>query len=325
MTPSEPRRPYRVSGIGSDAPRGDGPRPDEATVEGGRPGEVVDLCAQTDGARSSSAAELERELSKLNRRSLASILRQATAVVVPRAPYYGVLAAFPLPPQSTRLWRKRARATLRLVRTDSALHPAANWVSELLVRPVDRWPSASRLAQSARRVEDSEFTRISQGYALLCEGAAGRAVNVFRGIEERVRVLRHAWRVHEGLALALELIGRTEEALATMETAAEDPRRGVSAVAEGLRLALLHGTQLQARRSAARLDMLVEERAPAFAAVFARMRLRGRILGFASPASPALAALVEELALEPGTPSGRIAGLIANGGTLRVEGRADPS
>ena len=252
--------------------------------------------------------EAERELRHVHRRAFASVLRQATAVAVPRAPYYGVIAAFPLPPQSIKLWRRRARSVTHLATLDGWRPHGLDEILAILDRPVHEWPAASRLAQAARRVDDCELARLALGYALLCEGEARRASRVFSRLLRRPQVLRHRWRALEGLALAHRALGHLELSARAIESAADDPRCGVSALVEALSTTLEVGDLARARRAAARIDMLVDPFSPAFAAALGRLRLRHRVLGTPeAPPARALASLARELARERRSPSGRVA------------------
>ncbi len=258
----------------------------------------------------------ERELERLQRRSIASLLRQAAALVAPRARGAGIHGAFPLPRGAERPWRRAARAELRsLVATGPgtpSLPLGATVLARLLDRRLERWPSVSRIAQAARRVEDSEFARICLGTAWLLDGQLRSADAMFRSLLRRPEVLRHRWRVLQGLALTHLAAGRDELALGAIESCAEDPECGITAVVEALGLTLVIGDPARARRAAARLDMLVDPYAPAFVAALARIRARvqrfdgGRTLRFLAR-HPKTAIVRNELARELRSPAGCVA------------------
>jgi hypothetical protein len=251
--------------------------------------------------------EAERELERLHRRAMSALLRRAAAQVVTRAPWYGVLTSYPLPPQAERAWRRDARSAIRAAAQDGWAPVGLSLVARLLRTPSDRWPRASRLAQAARRVEDGEFSRVCQGFALLCEGEHAEADRLFAGLLRRSDVLRHRRRVLEGLGLAHLAAGRARLALGALESAAEDPRAGTGTLVDALLLTLVVGDVGRARRAAARLDMLVDPQAPAFAAVLGRL---GRRLDEPElqvrPTERSALDYVRELAREERSPAGRV-------------------
>ena len=257
--------------------------------------------------------DAEHELRRLLSREMASLLRQAAGMRVVREELFDVVGSFPLPLQSPRGWRRQVRVALDLAEVDGTRPRGALPLAFLRDRPVARWPAASRLAEAARSVEDSEFARVCLGHALLCEGHAARAERIFAGLVRRQPVLRHRWRVLEGLALAHEALGRHRLALGAIEGAVAEPHCGVSALVQGLHLALRAGDAERARRAAARIDLLVDPLSPSFGAALSRLRRRvARFDGALSPyPEDSIRDLLEDLLRADRSPVGHVARALA--------------
>ena len=254
----------------------------------------------------------ERELEQVYRRELAGLLRQAAAIRAAREPLER-LASFPLPRLSERIWRRQSKALLATLTRDRWSPRGARFLARLVDRKASDWPRVSRMAEAARRVEDSEFARICLGHALLIDGYRKRAEALFSELARRPTLQHHRWRVMEGLAICHELAGRHQLALRAADAAADDSMCGLSTLVYGLFCALRAGDVTRTRRAAARLDMLADSGSPEFIAAVRRLAGHRHAGAKSEPFQPhrRTARSFRALLAEDQTPSGRVCRALA--------------
>ena len=270
-------------------------------------GSFVDVPPARPSAPRPRASEAGTGLELAHRRALGALLRQATAIVAPRARAWAYVAPYPGPPRSRRLWRRRARTLAARIAAAGVRVRGADVLERLAGTAASDWPSAVSLAMAARRVHDTEGARMGLGYALLGAGEYEASATLFSSLLRRGEPLRRRWRALEGLALARAALGRERLALGAIESAAEEPGCAVSTLAEGLHLAIRAGNRAAVLRAAARLDMLVDPASPAFAAALARLRERARTRGLRPRCERSVRPLLRELFGELRAPSGMVA------------------
>jgi hypothetical protein len=246
----------------------------------------------------------ERDVVLLDRRRLALLLRHATAL---RLCAQGAPLPFPIEPRPLEVWRAEARQVLALASVRGrALGGPSRLAGMLGADPLD-WPAPSELAEWARSLDDGELSRICVGWAWLHEGDCARAERTFAGLLQKLHLLRHRWRVLEGLGHVHAELGRWRLAHAALEAAAESPRSAVGVLVEALHMALRVGDPALIGRAAARLDLLIDPRGADFEAALAFFARRVARYGEWSSSESAAQRLFEGLLRARSAPSGRVA------------------
>ena len=297
-------------------------------------------------------ADAWRALTTLHRRDVAECLLEAAAIVAARHPNHGVWGLFPLARPALRRWRIGAEAVLRRVPTHGLdREPRGLATLRRLVRTeVDAWPRAAHLAADARACRDGERAALAEGFALVLDGDVERACDRFAALLGRGEALRRRTLACEGLALAHARARRFRLAWAAAEEGAEEPDARVSVLVHALDLAVrtLRGDRLELDdglggrwrasglgrpqrpapigrigRAAARLDLVVDRGAPAFAAALAALRLRATEDGGAGAAHGMSEPMRTPIARVGGAATfGRVSGDRA---VARFEERASPA
>lgn len=253
-------------------------------------------------------AEVEFELLRIEAHRIASLLGQATAIRVRRGE---VPIPFPIKPPPLFVWRARACRTLELQSVEGRNRPGPRLLLVLLGREPEEWPKAHELAEAVGHAEESECARLLVGWTWLHEGELRRAERTFADLLRKLELLRYRWRSFEGLALTHAELGRWRLAHAALEAAAESPRCGIGVFVEALHMALRVGEPELVRRSAARLDLLIDPSGPAFATALGLLLVRRERFGNLLLPEGRVRQLFQDLLRSSGSPSGRVANVFA--------------